>query len=85
MIGAVFLGVPHDGSRLSSVGKLMSYGTYWLGSSTELLEALNLGERSLRTLDDEFHRVYRGRDIINFFELNMTKIGKIPLLMVSPP
>lgn len=84
MIGAIFLGVPHDGSRLSLVGKLMSYATYWLGSSTELLEALKPGERSLRTLDDEFHRAYRGRDIVNFFEVKMTAIGRFPLLIVSP-
>ncbi|KAI5844069.1 hypothetical protein DFP73DRAFT_632156 [Morchella snyderi] len=81
MIGAIFLGVPHDGSRLTAVGKLMSYTTYWLGSSTELLEALRPGDEPLRELNASFLQGYGRRDLINFFELQMTGVGQFPLLL----
>ncbi|RPB08257.1 hypothetical protein P167DRAFT_468139, partial [Morchella conica CCBAS932] len=58
MLGAIFLGVPHDGSRLTSVGKLISYTTYWLGSSTQLLESLQPGDESLRELNISFLQGY---------------------------
>lgn len=67
MLGAIFLGVPHDGSRLTSVGKLISYTTYWLGSSTQLLESLQPGDESLRELNISFLQGYGRRDLINFF------------------
>lgn len=83
MLGAIFLGVPHDGSRLTSVGKLMSYTTYWLGSSTQLLESLQPRDESLRELNASFLQGYGRRDLINFFERHMTRMGQFPLLLVS--
>ncbi|KAH0606883.1 uncharacterized protein H6S33_003717 [Morchella sextelata] len=81
MLGAIFLGVPHDGSRLTSVGKLMSYTTYWLGSSTQLLESLQPRDESLRELNASFLQGYGRRDLINFFERHMTRMGQFPLLL----
>lgn len=82
MLGAIFLGVPHDGSRLTLMGKLVSYSTYWLGSSTELLEALEPGAKSLRELNDSFLKGYSGHDLVNFFETLRLGIWGIPLLLV---
>ncbi|KAI5848526.1 hypothetical protein DFP73DRAFT_629907 [Morchella snyderi] len=79
--GIIFLGVPHDGSRLTAIGKLLSHGTYWLGSSTEILESLKPGARELRDLNNTFLTGYQGGlKIISFWEMQMTKIWNIPLL-----
>lgn len=83
MHGALFLGVPHDGSRLTMWGKLLSYCTYWLGSSTELLESLQSGAGLLRQLNRSFLTSYGGRDLVDFFELHRTKTFGISLLLVS--
>lgn len=58
VFGAIFLSVPHDGSELTIVGKLVSLTTYWLGSSTEMLEVLGAGSETLRTLNDQFMNGY---------------------------
>jgi hypothetical protein len=83
MLGAIFLGVPHDGSRLTFMGKLVSYSTYWLGSSTELLEALEPGAKSLRELNDSFLKGYGRYDLVNFFETLKSGIWGVPLLLVG--
>ncbi|KAI5837295.1 ankyrin repeat-containing domain protein [Morchella snyderi] len=81
MRGAIFLGVPHDGSQLTAFGKLASYCTYWLGSSTELLEALQSGCSFLRDLNQDFIDSYGESDLVDFYELHLSKTMGIPLLM----
>lgn len=82
--GIIFLGVPHDGSRLILMGKLLSRGAYWLGSSTEILESLKPGARELRELNNNFLLGYRGGfKVVSFWERKMTKKWNIPLLQVS--
>lgn len=84
-LGVIFLGVPHDGSELTLFGKLVSYGTYWLGSRTELLSALEPGAEALRELNDVFLKGY-GSDryhMANFFETRKSRICGIPLKLVS--
>lgn len=83
VVGIIFLGVPHDGSRLTGIGKVMSYGTYWLGSSTELLETLEPGTQLLRELNDKFLGGYQDRRLVSFWEKYKTKKWGIPLLHVS--
>lgn len=81
--GAIFLGVPHDGSQLTIWGKLLSYCTYWLGSSTELLEALQSGAGFLRELNRDFIARYGEKELVDFFELHRTKTFGLPLLLVG--
>ncbi|RPB08258.1 hypothetical protein P167DRAFT_512474, partial [Morchella conica CCBAS932] len=83
MLGAIFLGVPHDGSRLTLIGKLISYSSYWLGSSTELLEALEPGAKSLRELNDSFLKGYGRYDLVGFFETFKSGIWGVPLLLAA--
>lgn len=52
VLGAIFLGVPHNGCEVTIVGKLVSLTTYWLGASTEILEVLGAGWEPLRTLNE---------------------------------
>lgn len=82
--GVMFLGVPHDGSQLTAWGKLLSYCTYWLGSSTELLEALQTGADFLRDLNRDFINNYGNMrtGLVDFIELHRTKTFGLPLLMV---
>jgi hypothetical protein len=81
--GVMFLGVPHDGSQLTAWGKL-SYCTYWLGSSTELLEALQTGTSFLRDLNRDFINNYGNMRtvLVDFIELHRTKAFGLPLLVV---
>ncbi|KAH8147315.1 uncharacterized protein LAJ45_08793 [Morchella importuna] len=81
MHGAIFLGVPHDGSQLTYWGEVLSYCTYWLGSSTELLEALQPGAESLRELNRSFFTNYGQRDLVDFFETQKTKAMGVPVLL----
>lgn len=83
MHGAIFLGVPHDGSQLTYWGEVLSYCTYWLGSSTELLEALQPGAESLRELNRSFFTNYGQRDLVDFFETQKTKAMGVPVLLVG--
>ncbi|KAI5844018.1 ankyrin repeat-containing domain protein [Morchella snyderi] len=75
----IFLGVPHDGSKLTSAGKLLSYATYWLGSSTELLESLEPGSDLLCELNHSFLSIFEVKKLVNFYESYKTKKWLIPL------
>lgn len=76
--------MPHDGSELTIVGKLVSYTTYWLGSSTQLLEVLEPGSDTLRTLNRLFMEGYGGDryHMVNFFELQKSDMFGLPLKLV---
>lgn len=85
LLGVIFLGVPHDGSELTIVGKLVSCTTYWLGSSTEILDVLKPGSDTLRVLNRLFMEGY-GSDpyhLVNFFELQKSDMFGIPWKLVG--
>ncbi|KAH8154983.1 uncharacterized protein LAJ45_01516 [Morchella importuna] len=57
--------------------------SYWLGSSTELLEALEPGAKSLRELNDSFLKGYGRYDLVGFFETFKSGIWGVPLLLAA--
>lgn len=59
--GILFLGTPHDGSRPSSIGKALITCTYWMGSSSSIMDTLGYQSTELRALDKEFTKVYKQR------------------------
>ncbi|OHE91579.1 hypothetical protein CORC01_13127 [Colletotrichum orchidophilum] len=74
--GIVFLGTPHQGSSLSTVGALLSQLTGFLGSNTSLILALRSRGSHLSELEDRFrvainNAALQGR-IISFYETRPT-------------
>lgn len=66
--GILFLGTPHRGSNYAGAGRLSTRLTSLLGSSTELLEFVDLQSQRLSELNDVFLRSYNHCDIFCFFE-----------------
>ncbi|RDW87439.1 hypothetical protein BP5796_03133 [Coleophoma crateriformis] len=52
--GFIFLGTPHKGARLTTIGKRISLLGYWKGSSTKLLENIEPDSEVNRLLHEKF-------------------------------
>lgn len=65
--------MPHHGSKLTPAGKVLSYVTYWLGSSIELLEYLEPGSDILHKLNHSFLSIFEVSKLVNFYESYKTK------------
>ncbi|KAI9732413.1 MAG: hypothetical protein M1834_001621 [Cirrosporium novae-zelandiae] len=68
LAGTVFLGTPHAGSGYTALGKLYCHLTYWRGSSTVLLSAIDPDSDATRNLEDEFLSGYPELPMADFYE-----------------
>ncbi|KAF8248856.1 hypothetical protein K440DRAFT_599764 [Wilcoxina mikolae CBS 423.85] len=82
--GIIFLGTPHDGSWPSSIAKLAVNCTFWMGSSSSIMDALGYQSTELRELDKDFTRIYR-KSITCFYETRKTYMLNrlVPILLVD--
>lgn len=75
VVGIMFLGTPHNGSPLTRFGTLLSYFSYWSGSSTSLLDVVQTESTENTNLHRNFtdlrynHNYLKKKDnIVCFFE-----------------
>jgi len=61
-LGFVFLGTPHRGSGLSTVANWMSLLGHWMGSSTSLLDVLQINSKINEPLHASFMDFLNGED-----------------------
>ena len=85
LAGIVFLGTPHAGSGYTAIGKLICHLTYWGGSSTVLLSAIDPKSKVTRDLEDEFLSGYGNVKSVDFYETMPNMILGFRVNLVSSP
>ena len=85
--GFIFLGTPHKGSHLTSFGLMQSAFTYWMGSSTSLLEVVKPGSQVNKQLHDHFMSLLTGegpgvQNTVCVFETLKEAVFSFPILTV---
>ena len=80
--GFVFLGTPHEGSRFTVFGRVVSLFGYWRGSNTELLELMEPESAVNRELHGDFLKACGSKDIVNFFETVRETLGNLSIIYV---
>lgn len=83
--GVIFLGTPHAEFAYSTVGKLIPHSTYWLSSSTVLLNAMNLSSEAIGKLEDSFLLEYKDLATIDFHEVFSNTILGFRIDLVKTP
>lgn len=86
-LGFIFLGTPHKGARLTTVGKIISLLGYWKGSSASLLEITEPKSAVNRQLHDSFMKYLGGNcgagNTVCVFEAVKESLFGIPIMHVS--
>ena len=77
--GVIFLGTPHEGSRVASVGAFVSLLFYWRNSRARLLQALSPESDELHELHSAFVNSLGSFQmfIFNFFETQPMLWGQV--------
>ncbi|KAI9855300.1 MAG: hypothetical protein M1813_009839 [Trichoglossum hirsutum] len=80
--GFIFLGTPHKGTQLTVVGKMISLLSYWIGSNTDLLEAIQPKSVLNEKIHANFMSLHRKKDMVCIFEAVRESFWGIPLMHV---
>ncbi|KAI9772512.1 MAG: hypothetical protein M1840_000717 [Geoglossum simile] len=83
--GVLFLGTPHDGSWPSAIGKAVINFTYWMRSSSSIMDAMGYQSTQLHALDRDFADIYtKEKRITCIYETKKTYLyGILPILVVD--
>jgi hypothetical protein len=84
-LGFIFLGTPHQGSKLTIAGKICALFSHWGGSSTTLLEVIDRQSNVGKKLHSQFLNSYDrdATDIVNFYESEPEVVAGFPIMTVS--
>jgi hypothetical protein len=81
--GILFLGTPHDSSWPSVIGKAIVNLTFWMRSSSSIIDALGYRSTELRALDRDFANVYpKGKQITCIYETKTLVYGILPVVSI---
>lgn len=78
-VGVVFLGVPHEGSKLSKLARAQSAVLKAFGSSSHLLELVGEDSETARRLHHDYLSGYAGLRHVCFYESEETYVGSVPI------
>ncbi|KAF8423046.1 hypothetical protein EV426DRAFT_669209, partial [Tirmania nivea] len=76
--GAIFLGTPHKGAKISRIGRIVALTSYWLGSSIKLLDLLDAASIHNQEIGQDYLQISAGLRHIDFYEMLSEQTFGIP-------